>query len=724
MNKILVLCSCFLTMFIFSGNVLAQTNVTGTIIDSKSKPLIGVNVYIKGSYDGATSDENGKFSFETSETGNQSIVASYLGFENYESALKLTSTMPALKIIMKEKASELSLVTITAGSFEASDERKSTVLKPLDIVTTAGAQGDITSALKTLPGAQQIGEQEGLFVRGGTGAETQTFIDGMLVDRPYFSSTPDIAQRGRFSPFLFKGTIFSTGGYSALYGQGLSGALILESLDIPDRSASTLAVSSVGLGAGIYKLYDDNKACVGGDFNYTDLSPYFALVKQKQSIISTPKFVGGSFFWRQRNKKGGIWKFYSYYNYGQLKYGFDDLDNPDSKQIFGLKNGNLYTNLSYRTPLKHEWTMNTGISVSDNVDNIALGASKMDSVLYSADIKNTSGLYQARTVFSKFLGQFTAVRFGAEHQFRKGNTYFQTYDANFNDHYTAVFAETDLYYTSKLAFKGGLRAEYSSLLDKTNIAPRISMAYKFSTNTQANVAFGQYFQQPSLQFVGSLQDKNYSKATHYIANIQKISNDYTFRTEVFYKKYEDLIKTVPDTNLTGTGYANGIEFFWRDRKTLKTMDYWISYSYLNTKRNWLNYPISTQPDFAATHTANIVLKKYISKITTNINATYTYASGRPYYNPNRPNSEFLTDRTGDYHALGISVNYLTTIGKAFTVIVASVTNALGSKQVYGYRYSADGTNRAEINPPSPRFFFIGMFMSWGIDKRQEVIDNN
>lgn len=67
--------------------------------------------------------------------------------------------------------------------FEASDrKRASAVLDPIDIVTTASANGDITGALKTLPGAQQVGESEGLFVRGGTAAETKTFIDGTLVN--------------------------------------------------------------------------------------------------------------------------------------------------------------------------------------------------------------------------------------------------------------------------------------------------------------------------------------------------------------------------------------------------------------------------------------------------------------------------------------------------------------------------------------------------------------
>jgi hypothetical protein len=39
---------------------------------------------------------------------------------------------------------------------------------------------------------------------------------------------------------LFKGTVFSTGGYSALYGQALSSALILESIDLPENRLPAL----------------------------------------------------------------------------------------------------------------------------------------------------------------------------------------------------------------------------------------------------------------------------------------------------------------------------------------------------------------------------------------------------------------------------------------------------------------------------------------------------
>ncbi len=53
---------------------------------------------------------------------------------------------------------------------------------------------------------------------------------------------------------------------------------------------------------------------------------------------------------------------------------------------------------------------------------------------------------------------------------------------------------------------------------------------------------------------------------------------------------------------------------WRDKKTIKNFDYWISYSYLDTKRNYLNYTEQLMPNFAATHTASIVMKRFFTKI--------------------------------------------------------------------------------------------------------------
>lgn len=207
--------------------VSAQVTIKGVIKDNKTKPVAGVSISIKDTYDGGTSDSSGKYSFKTSEKGEQMLVISSIGYKTVEQKVTLSSGVLTIDITLKEEISELTAVVLSAGTFEASDrKRAAVVLDPIDIVTTASANGDITQALKTLPGAQQVGESEGLFVRGGTAAETKTFIDGTLVNNFFYSSVPNIAQFGRFSPFIFKGTVFSTGGYSALYGQALSLSLI------------------------------------------------------------------------------------------------------------------------------------------------------------------------------------------------------------------------------------------------------------------------------------------------------------------------------------------------------------------------------------------------------------------------------------------------------------------------------------------------------------------
>ena len=70
-----------------------------------------------------------------------------------------------INISLKEEITELKAVVISAGTFEASDQKRASALNPIDIVTTASANGDITNAIKTLPGTQQVGESEGLICK-------------------------------------------------------------------------------------------------------------------------------------------------------------------------------------------------------------------------------------------------------------------------------------------------------------------------------------------------------------------------------------------------------------------------------------------------------------------------------------------------------------------------------------------------------------------------------
>ena len=194
----------FCLLFFMANAMQGQSIVAGMVTDNKGNAIRGANITLKDTYDGATTDSLGKFSFTTTEKGEFILIISAVGYKGMEQPINLDNNKLDLSFSLKEEINEMKAVVITAGTFEASDRKRAgVVLNSIDVVTTASANADITGALKTLPGAQQVGETEGLFVRGGTAAETKIFIDGTLVNRFFFSAGPNIAGYGRFNPFLF-----------------------------------------------------------------------------------------------------------------------------------------------------------------------------------------------------------------------------------------------------------------------------------------------------------------------------------------------------------------------------------------------------------------------------------------------------------------------------------------------------------------------------------------
>ncbi len=749
MKQLLLLIFCIITIKAAESQVI----ISGTITDNKKQPIQSASLAIKDSYDGTTADSSGKFRFKTFEKGSKILVVSAIGFKTIEMLLEIKSEAITLAIQLREEVTEMSAVVITAGSFEASDRKRvAAVLTPIDIVTTASANAEITGALKTLPGAQQVGESEGLFVRGGTAAETKTFIDGTLVNNFFYTSMPGIAARGRFSPFIFKGTVFSTGGYSALYGQALSSALILESIDLPDQTSANLSITVLSLGGGFQKLSKDKKSSWGINYNYSNLTAAFALIKQVQDYSKAPNSHNIDANFRIKTSKNGMLKYYGYYTTNSLAFTQNSLDSLGYKDKFSLTNGNMYHNLSWKESLANKWKLIAGFSLSTNKDDINFGMQdeqKKDVILNGLQFKtfnlDNKGVYSnAKLVFEKKFKGLNTLRFGTEMNHSNDKNLFTAYDGSkfknkLIENVYSLFAEQDIYLTNKLAAKLGARAERSSLLNKTNLAPRISLAYKLGKQSQASLAYGIFYQNPELRYQPAINPLLFMKATHYIAQYQKTTSLTTLRLEVFYKKYDNLVKTkningrdVANNN-NGYGDASGFELFWRDKKTVKNLDYWISYSYLDTKRDFLNFPTSITPNFAANHTASLVMKKFVTKLKTNFNLSYNYASGRPYYNIQYDQSSgksIFSDqgKMPDYHNVSFAFNYLPSLGKKnaklFAVYVLSVSNIFNIKQVYGYNYSYNGMRKAEIVPPSRMFVFLGAFISFGVDRSEDAININ
>src|SRR5690606_16818834 len=136
---------CIALLVTIVSLLYAQMTIKGVVKTSRSKPIPGVSISLKDSYDGATSDSSGRFSFTTTEKGEMTLVATAIGFKMHEQPVKLEANIDSLVIVLKEEVTELEAVTLSAGTFEASDrKRAAAVLDPIDIVTTASANGDIT----------------------------------------------------------------------------------------------------------------------------------------------------------------------------------------------------------------------------------------------------------------------------------------------------------------------------------------------------------------------------------------------------------------------------------------------------------------------------------------------------------------------------------------------------------------------------------------------------
>lgn len=714
MKSLYILFACLLMTL----TVSAQTTLTGRVTDQKGHALPGANVFLRGTYDGANTDSTGHFRFTSARKDTATLLVSYIGYEPISQKITLYQNAP-LTIQLTEAANELNTVVITAGSFEASDEKRMTMLKPMDIVTTAGAGADITAAMNLLPGTQRVGEQEGLFVRGGSNAEAKVVIDGMIVQNPYFSSLPDVQSRGRFQPFMFKGTSFSTGGYSAQYGQALSSVLLLNTTDKTQNEGLGLSLNLAS--AAISYDHAGEKSSVSATGYYGNLKPLFALVPQNIDWTHVPEFAGTSLTYRLKPTKTGMLKFYGMYSDSKLGMNFLDPANENSTTALQQHNRNFFTTSTYTDSWNEgKWLLNSGLSYSYDTDA---------TTYTGVDFGRSSERLQGRVVLTRLLPNNNSLLFGTEAHAVTLKNAVQGINYVLHDNYGAVFVESQTYLGRNLAVQVGIRGEYSSAINRFNLAPRLSMAYKTGLYSQVSLAYGQFYQTPDYRYLYLNTALNFERADHLILNYQIIKNKRTFRVEAFHKNYAQLIREFTGqsfdanpyrfpwgrTDNTGNGYAQGFDVFWRDQKTMKGLDYWITYSYVDTKRLFQQYVVAATPTFISNHNISLITKRYFEKISTNLAFTYTISSGRPYYNPNRDdegNNGFLVDQTPTVNNLSFSASHITRIKKNLVILYASVDNILNTQNVFTYRYAPDrdgklGQTRYAVGPQSYRSFFLG-----------------
>lgn len=695
----------------------AQQTVSGTVVDQKDKPVAGANVYIDGTYDGASTDDAGKFSFTTDTSGNQILVITALTFETKKEPIDANNCKDKS---FKLKASEntLDAVVITAGNFTAGEKSRVSVLKPLDIVTTAGSAGNIIAALQTLPGTQNVGEDGRLFVRGGEADETQTYVDGIRVAQPYGATTNNLPTRGRFSPFLFSGISFSTGGYSAEYGEALSSVLLLNTQDEADQNKTDISFMTVGLGLSNTQKW--KKSSLSVNTAYIDLAPYQVAVPQDVDWNKPYQSLSGEAVYRY-NFEQGIFKAYAAFDASRFDLNQEDINLPNKVRV-DMRNNNFYLNTSYKGTFAGNWQLFTGLSYGYGQNKIGMDINAINNSEHASHLKFK---------LAKKLSKSIKLNFGADYFITQFDESFNTsFKSGYDSNIAAAYAEADFSLSKNFAAKAGLRASNNDYINEASISPRASLAYRVSKTSQFSFAYGNFEQTPRQEYLKYSDEFTTEKASHYIFNYQYIKDSRTLRVDLYYKGYSDLVKydtrTVLPTSVfsnDGQGYAKGIDIFWRDGNSIKNLEYWVSYSYINTKRDYQNFSSEVTPSFVAPHSTSLVTKYWISDWKSQVGFTYQFSSGRPYNNPNE--TVFMNGTTKTYNNLSFNWAYLLTQQK---ILYFSVSNVLGTQNIFGYNYANNPDingifERKAVVPTADRFFFVGFFWTISDNKKDNQLKN-
>jgi hypothetical protein len=703
---------CKLILFLaFTGlttGMKAQTKLSGEIVDKKETPIPGVLIDFGNGFIQTVSDRDGKFSFVYPDTMKNRTIQ-FEAFTYKRKKTMINKGQEKVHIVLLDSVFNLQSIVVSAPKYgRFSDYSAQTIkMSTFDIKTNPAAMNDILAGMKVLPGVQTNDNDGRLIVQGGTPGESQFYINDLLVINPYSLTATSSGVRSRFSSDLFDGVILQSGGCNAEFGQTLSGIF---NLNTKERTAME-PKTDVSLSSAFAEVtHIDRKPSYAyrADLSYYNLGPYNRLIPDNLEWNKSYQQLQGDFFlikeFTSRTKMTVQANFsrqgmeYAFYNVDTLRFTND------------LKQDYLYGQIN----LYHAFDLHWSLSLAANMvmDNFS-----GTEVQYKNDkIKHLNSWNH-----NKFNVQYTngkiTNRLGIElihNPYKETYTFDREYKTRINNEWMSLFNDTKLFLTNKFTVNIGLRGEYSKLLKRFNLAPRLYLAYALNPENILSASIGEYFQLPDMEYLKLGNDLDFTSVNKATFSYSYVKQSSKFQLDTYYKKYDKALtlnqeQGQPVAN-DGNGYAWGVDVFWKNN--FNNLEYWLTYSYNHTKRKYDWFPEPVTPDYVAPHSFNIVMKYWIAPLKSMLGSSYNIASGTPYYNESFPYDRL--GKTPFRNRLDMSWSYLPS---KQVIIHFGVQNVLGYTNVYGYHYSKIHPGlRKEITGNSKYFLFLGVFVTLSNNK--------
>ena len=670
-------------MLLVACHAMSQTVISGVVTDGR-EPMAGANVFIIGTIDGCLTDSLGRFEFATSKTGELSLKATFIGFED---AVLTTTESQNLLIRMREQATTINEVVVTASTYSFGKSDNFKTMDALDVVMSGNSCGDIVAALQTLPGTQKVGENGKLYVRGGESDECQTFINGMHVLVPYSTNIENNAVRGRFSPFLFKGINFSLGGYGGEYGQALSSVLPMETTDVATGDKLGVSASLVDWNIGGTKAFASSSLSFNAD--YTSMGLYDALFPDRINWTRPYRKLSGEAQYKAELSSASVLKSY-------IGYDFTTLGQHVDNRMLSLYEHNIYANATLKSNIGRGYSLFTGIansSVINDIDDAQILGDHYHNLRNEIHLKA-----EVRKVYSSVLKMSAGVEDYLRHSTKRYDNSHYRLDYNL----LAAHTDAQLRIVPKLFLNLSARVENASYDGGWLLMPRATLSYVPNKRFQLSAMLGKYSQTADDDnIVMSGKDLSQSTANHAILSMQYEIRNTLLRIEPYYKKYHNL-PLIANGLYTADGYgtSKGVDVFFENHSLIKNLTSTLSYSFNDSERLYLDYTALRTPDYVSRHNVRMTLKYNIGKAI--IGLSESYASGRKY----------PIGTTPHYNSVDANITWLVS---PKIIVYTSLNNIFGRTNIF--RYNPDGTT---VKANRDRFFYIGIFVSLKNNKAYDI----
>jgi hypothetical protein len=561
MKNILIVLLLFFNAAAFSQNEGPKGSIQGRVLDIQTKtPLIGVNIYVKNTQTGTTTNSDGIYVLPNIPVGLNKIVFSYIGYESITKTDIIVNPDRTvfLNIEMNPSAVELQDVVVTNGYFsELENKPVSTVnFSSEEIRRSPGTAGDVSRILFTLPSVAKVNDQRNsLIVRGGTPVENSFYLDNIEI--PNINHFPVEGSSdgpiGILNADFIKDVNFHSGGFSPIFGDRLSSIMEITYREgDKNRFSPQVNLNMAGAGGAVEgSLGEKINYMLSFNRSYLDL-----LVNQIEEGSPLPKYgdVQGKMV-------------YDIDNDNQLTLlqvlSLDDI-NLDAKKavdndanMYGRTNG---TSNTTGVNWQHIWNTkgysNTSLAYTyTGYDN---DYSKTVDLRQFYTNKSKDNFIRLRNVNYLKLDEKNSLEFGTDlaAMFTKYNTFYGEYkdqygnvtdpmdvDKKLTGYKLGVFGvhHVELPYNFKLDY--GARADYFTYNSNFNFSPRATFTYQLDPKTAFSFSSGLFYQNiPNNILVQSEDFKSLKTplAVHYIAGFSKNLGDATrLSIEAYYKVYRN-----------------------------------------------------------------------------------------------------------------------------------------------------------------------------------------